>query len=313
MINKKSLKNSLFLVVVATSLLLGTLIPLTNAKQINIITGFEKGPSYTNVVPMKKVTFVNFDEETLIDDYAYLASVPTAVFKDQEKDRLISHPLLFYQDKLEYDDDKYRILDTYPGIEYFMEDYMSYCNGKLDEMTVINLDENKVRQWDADKVSKISSDNPYELAGQIALNDWSYSKDAVIAVIDEEFEKPNVEHEGILESFIPSGYKIKSFTFQMDKPEIGVAGNYEDFEINEPYKYVVASMFWDNVAIDLDLQLYDNQLGMADADSKWNIFYGAGETAASYVYNYGKWEVGVTYMPTKGSNDEGIMEAKNKM
>jgi hypothetical protein len=237
MIKKKNLKKSLFLTLIFSSLVLGMFFPITNAKDIDIKTGFDKGPSYTNVIPMKKVTFVNFDEETLIDDYAYLASVPTAVFKDQEKDRLISHPLLFYQDKLEYNDIKYRILDTYPGIEYFMEDYMSYCNEKLDEMTIINLDENKVRQWDANKIIKISSDNPYELAGKIALNDWSYSKDAVIAVIDEEFEKPNIKHEAVLESFIPSGYKIKSFTFQMDKPEIGVAGNYEDFEINEPYKY----------------------------------------------------------------------------
>ncbi|MCJ7570614.1 MAG: hypothetical protein MUO82_01885 [Candidatus Thermoplasmatota archaeon] len=310
MINKKSLKKNLFSIIVITSLILGMLTPITNAKQIDSITGFDKGPSYTNVVPMKKVTFVNFDEDTLIDDYAYLASVPTAVFKDQEKDRLFSHPLLFYQDKLDYNDDKYRILDTFPGIEYFMEDYMSYCNGKLDEMTIINLDENKVSQWATDKITKISSDNPYELTGQIALNDWSYSKDAVIAVIDKEFKTPNIKHEGVLEGFIPSDYKTKNFKFQMDKPEIGVAGNYQDFEINKPYKYVIANMYWDNVAIDLDLQLYDDKLGMADADSKWNIFYGAGETTGSYVYDYGKWEVGVTYMPTKASSDEGIMKEK---
>jgi hypothetical protein len=310
MMTRKNLKKKLFATIIFTSLILGIFVPLTNAIKIDNIKGFEKGPSYTNVVPLEKVTFVKFDEETLIDDYAYLASVPTAVFKDQEKDRLFSHPLLFYQDKLDYDDDKYRILDTYPGIEYFMEDYMSYCNGKLDEMTLINLAEDKVSQWDTDKITKIYSDNPYELAGHLVLNDWSYSKDAVIAVIDKEFDAPNVKYENIVEGFIPSGYNTKSFTFQMDKPEIGVAGNYEDFEINEPYKYVIANMYWDNIAIDLDLQLYDNQLGMADADSNWNIFYGAGETAASYVYNYGKWEVGVTYMPTQSYNDEGIMEQK---
>ena len=31
---------------------------------------------------------------------------------------------------------------------------------------------------------------------------------------------------------------------------------------------------------------------------------------ASYVYNYGKWEIGVTYMPTKSLLDEGIMKEK---
>ncbi len=306
----KHLGKKIVATIFITSLILGILGPIPNAIKIDNITGFDKGPSYTNVVPMEKVTFVNFDEETLIDDYAYLASVPTAVFKDQQKDRLFSHPLLFYQDKLDYNDEKYRILDTYPGIEYFMEDYISYCNGKLDEITLINLDEKKVSQWETNKITKISSDNPYDLAGDIVLNDWSYSKDAVVAVIDEQFKSPNIEHEGILEGSIPSGYEIKSITFPMDKPEIGVGGNYEDFEINKPYKYVIANMYWDNIAIDLDLQLYDDQLGMADADSKWNIFYGAGETAGSYVYNYGKWEVGVTYMPTQSYPDEGIMEEK---
>lgn len=306
MINKKSL----FVLITITLLILCIFVPITNAEQSDIITGFDKGPSYTNVVPMKKVTFVNFDKESLIDDYAYLASVPTTVFKDQENDRLFSNPLLFYEDKINYEDEKYRILDSFPGIEYFMEDYLSYCNGKLDEITIVNLDEKKVNQWDADKITKITSNDPIELAAKIALNDWSYSKDAVIAVINEEFENPNIEHTGALEGFIPSGYKIKDIAFQMDKPEIGVAGNYEDFEINPPYKYVIAHMFWDNVAVDLDLQLYDDQLGMADADSKWNIFYGAGETAGSYVYNYGKWEVGVTYMPTQSYSDEGVMEEK---
>ncbi len=310
MFNKKNFKKNVFVYITIISLILGLLVPITNAKQIDIIKGYDKGPSYTNVVPMKKVTFIDFNKTSLIDDYAYLACVPTAIFKDQEKDRLFSHPLLFYEEKLDYEDEKYRILDTYPGIEYFMEDYIGYCNGKLDEMTIINLDEKNVNQWNSDKINRITSDNPYDLAGKIALSDWSYSKDAVIAVIDEKYDSPDINHEGNIKDFIPSGYKTKSLSFKMDKPEIGVAGNYEDFEINYPFKYVIANMYWDNVAIDLDLQLYDDQLGMADADSKWNIFYGAGETAGSYVYNYGKWEVGVTYMPTQSYDDEGIMEEK---
>ena len=270
-------------------------------------TGFDEGPSYTYVVPMEKVTFVNFDEESLVDDYAYLACVPTAVFRDQEQ--LFSHPLLFYQETIDDDDIEHRILDTYPGICYFMEDYLSYCYGELDEMTIINVDENEVKQWDAKHIKSISADDPYEVAGKIALHDWSYAKDAVVAVIEEDYEDPDSEHEGLIEGVIPGGYTIKELTFQMETPEIGVAGNYEDFEIASPYKYVVANMYWKNVAIDLDLQLYDNQLGMADADSKWNVFYGPGETASSYVYNYGKWEVGVTYMPTQTYDDEGIMES----
>ena len=38
--------------------------------------GFTKGVSWQPSISMKKTTFVNFDGENLIDDYAYLAAVP---------------------------------------------------------------------------------------------------------------------------------------------------------------------------------------------------------------------------------------------
>jgi hypothetical protein len=297
-------------VLIVAILLLGATLPIIQADELDYITGFDKGPSFANVVPMKKVTFVNFDKENLLDDYAYLAAVPTAVFKEQKGDRLFSQPLLFYQEEFEDDDIKYKILDASSGIEYFMEDWMGYIQqNKLDQMTLINVDETKVSEWGANEHIMIDSESPYEIANMLALQDWSYSDNAVVAVIEPEFEVPDMEFEGSVKGTIPSGYKTDKIEFKMDKPTIGVGGKYESFEINEPYKYVIADMYWENVAVDLDLQLYDDQLGMADADSKWNIFYGPGETASSYVYNYGIWEVGVTYMPTQSlPDDEGIME-----
>lgn len=44
------------------------------------VKGFDKGVSWASVVPLKKVTFVDFDENNYLDDYTYLASIPTAVF-----------------------------------------------------------------------------------------------------------------------------------------------------------------------------------------------------------------------------------------
>ena len=66
---------------------------------IDHIESFDKGPSYQPVVPIKKITFVNYDEETYLDDYSYLSAIPTSVFNASEK--LFSHPLLFYQDEIE--------------------------------------------------------------------------------------------------------------------------------------------------------------------------------------------------------------------
>ena len=95
-------------VFVATSIvyimIIAAILPTTLAVDVNRINGFDKGPSYTSVVPMEKVTFVNYDEESYLDDYAYLAAIPTSVFNDGDK--LFSHPLLFYQDDYEPEDEK---------------------------------------------------------------------------------------------------------------------------------------------------------------------------------------------------------------
>jgi hypothetical protein len=96
-LNKKTnRKKELFVVFTVLIMLLGAILPITNASRTDYIKGFSQGPSYTNVVSMKKVTMVKYDDESYLDDYAYLAAVPTAVFKDQDPnyDRLFSHPLL---------------------------------------------------------------------------------------------------------------------------------------------------------------------------------------------------------------------------
>jgi len=293
-------------------MLFSTIIPSVIADNTHILNkGFTKGVSYQPVVPMKRVTFVNFDENSLIDDYAYLAAVPTSVFYDKDGSRIFSNPLLFYQDEYPVEEDKDRSLNAHEGIDYFMEDWMSYCSGQLDKMTLINVPKDKLDStWKAKDYTTVESDNPYDIANKIALDEWSYSDTAVIAGIEENFEKPETEYKGTAKGVIPSEFSVKHESFMMKEPEIGVGGNYQAFDIHEPYKYTVANMYWSNVAIDLDLQLYDDQLGMADASSKWNIFYGAGETVSSYVYDYGKWEIGITYMPTKSSlPDDGMMKS----
>ncbi|KAA0006812.1 MAG: hypothetical protein FE042_05040, partial [Thermoplasmata archaeon] len=53
----------------------------TNVEEFYV--GYKKGVSWAPVVPLKKVTFVNFDENSYLDDYAYLSAIPTAVFYDR--------------------------------------------------------------------------------------------------------------------------------------------------------------------------------------------------------------------------------------
>ncbi|EMR73554.1 hypothetical protein MBGDN05_00115, partial [Thermoplasmatales archaeon SCGC AB-539-N05] len=124
---RKNLVNSITILGLFFILLCSVMLPGISVKATVNVAGFDKGPSYKPVVPMKKVTFVNFDEESYLDDYAYLAAVPTSVFNDGNK--LFSNPLLFYQDEYPVKEDKERSLNARQGLDYFMEDWMSYCNG----------------------------------------------------------------------------------------------------------------------------------------------------------------------------------------
>ncbi|HEC87599.1 MAG TPA: hypothetical protein ENI49_07045, partial [Thermoplasmatales archaeon] len=179
-------------VVLATLMLLGAVLPAAVAES-NIkesIKGFDKGIPWQPFKPLKKVTFVGFDKKTLIDDYSYLASIPASVFSDGNT--IFASPLLFFQPENSYpDEDKYRFLNDYSGTHYLMEDWMSYCDGRLDKLTTINVKQADLEStWKSRQQTVIEDDDPYKIASEIALDEWSYSDDAVVAVIEEEYKKP---------------------------------------------------------------------------------------------------------------------------
>lgn len=311
----------LLCIVFVLSILSATILPVVTADSNVSITskGFDKGPSYTNVLPMKKVTLVNFDETSYLDDYAYLASVPTAVFKDQ--DQLYSHPLLFYQDEYRYDDDIKRSFNARQGLDYFMEDWMQYSNGQLDQMVLINGDENKIpNEWTAKEITTIKSSTIYDLAKEIALNDFSYSNDAVVAVAEETFKKPEYEFNSEIRGSIEGSKAIKE-TFhspQADK----LNPRFHEFNVPEGYKYIKARTWWASITggigknsdlplsilitipiADPDTQFYcnynDDEWLQASYTQAWNLNEGMDEERTQmYAYSSGKWRLSVTDVPT---------------
>ena len=111
----------------------------------------------------------DIDENKYLDDYAYLASIPSSVFLDEHV--LYSNPLIYYQDNYPKDEDKYRTLNTRPGIDCFMEDWMGYCDGIQDQMTLINIPENKVDpSWKAKEYEYINGNDPYNIAKRVLLD-----------------------------------------------------------------------------------------------------------------------------------------------
>ena len=192
--------------------LIFTIFILLNTIFINIVladldesnhNGFEKGISWKPLVPMKKITFIEHDEDSLLDDYSYLASVPSSVFYDKNNERIFSNPLLFFESKDISLEEKELTLDTYEGIKYFMEDFMSYSNGNLDQMILVNVPITKLElDWKAKDRVTIEGNNPYNIASEIALQDWSYSNNAVVAVIDEDFKRLDNKVRGKVEGKI---------------------------------------------------------------------------------------------------------------
>lgn len=300
----------------------GSFLPHLGADSNNS-TGFSKGISYKDFIPTKQTTLVKHDSSSLLDDYAYLSSIPTSVFYDERSDVLYSHPLLFFEEEYLTDNEKERTLNPYQGIEYFMEDWMGYANGELDEMTFINMDSSEVpSSWDAKKETTITSDNPYTLAKDIALNEWEYSDEAVVAVIDETFETPDNKTEGTITGTIqPKETRTEHFEVPQTNE---VYPTYNEFNVPDGYKFMKVRSWYPcfyleaglpgfegiiNMSIpagDRDLQVYCEQDGdwmMAGITSEWNTQSGMDVDKTSvYVYKSGRWSVAITDVPTKATD-----------
>lgn len=314
----------LFILLIINSVIATIVIADTTQKNITNM-GFNKGVSYKPVVPTKKVTFVDYNDKSYLDDYSYLAAIPTAIFNDNSK-RIFSHPLLLYQDEYQYEEDKERSLNARQGINNFMEDWMNCCYGQLDQMTLINVPKNKIdSSWRSKTIEIIEGNNPYDIASEIALKDWSYSNDVVIAVIEHDFEKPDNFTSSKISGTIPAEKKILEKTFythQLDK----LNPRFHEFEVPQGYKYLKSRTWWASFSVgkggesalplhikvaiptaDPDSQIYCKYNGdwMQTAVTQgWNIGGMDLEQTESYVYKSGPWRLGITDVPTHGGRFE---------
>ncbi len=310
-VNKKMLLFFLVLILVQS--------PIITSISMQSQPSFDKGPSYTSVTPIKEVTMVEFDENSYLDDYSYLAAVPTSVF--QSNGRLYSNPLLFFEEEYTVEDKKERSLNARQGLDYFMDDWMQYCDTELYQMNLINVDKNEIpSEWDSKEVNSISSENIYEIAKEIALKDWSYSDKAVVAVSDQEFQEEEYEFSSKLEGSLDGKTAINKtfYSSQADK----LNPRFHEFEVPEGYKYIKARTWWASITAgekgesDLPLSLIIT-IPAADPDTQFYCDFGNGEwlqvaytqswnldtgmdkeRTQMYAYRNGKWRLSVTDVPT---------------
>jgi len=285
--------------------------PAPTSKSKEKIENLPKAVAWKELKPFSALTLVGMDKESYIDDFAYLASVPTAVFR--EKDSLYSSPILFYEPPYK-GSEKEMTLNSNQGLGYFLEDWLTVNNGSLDTIQYINMpDELEGIQLPSSENSseiKIKNKDIYALSSEIALKNWEYSDKAVIAVVEDDFSFLEKKTEGSLNGIVPAGEKATEH-FEGSKDPDPQEPTYHNFTVEEGYEFMTALMTWETVpgggevtdrGRDPDMQLYDWELGEVAASENWNVLTGPTEYCESYIYNSGDWGVAVTYMPTEKMN-----------
>jgi hypothetical protein len=313
----------LFAIFLVTSMLCGASVSTLTVHADSLdIMGFSKGVSARPLVPMKQATFVHYDNKSFLDDYAYLAAVPSAVFHDSKENLIYTQPLLFYQDEYDYGtEDAKRTLNAYQGIDYFMDDWMGYTSSRLDELTLINLPQSKLdANWKAKEYSTITGEDPFSIAGTLAQQEWSYADKAVVAVIEESYDKPTETVQRTLDGSLSPEQGVLEKHFEVPQTK-QVYPIYSEFNVPEGYKFLKVRSWYPsfyleagvpgfegiiNMSIpagDRDIQIYyqhDNRWMMAGITSAWNAQGGMDlDKISIYAYEPGKWSVGLTDVPTK--------------
>ncbi|HHH77994.1 MAG TPA: hypothetical protein ENL18_02125 [Thermoplasmatales archaeon] len=305
---------------VVAMMLVSPLLSLSYGEDVRELPSGFDGVSWKKVVPVNKVTLVKFDENSYVDDFAYMAAIPSSVFYDGSTDKIYSNPLLFYQGEKDFSKEELS-LNAGQGLNYFMEDWIAY-NGRLGKIESINMGNEK--PWSAKNYTYINSQDPYEIAEKIAMSDWSYADSAVVAVLGNMTagEKENTTKGEIKGTVSPKQVKeIRQSAIKQDAE----ATQYNDFYVGDEYKYISANLSWPSVSwlpqlsfiatlgllqggltipsADPDLHLYcDYEGGLMQVASSqnWNIMIGPHEDCGSYVYTPGNWKSAVVDVPTKG-------------
>ena len=281
------------------------------------IVGIDESPSYKTLVPLKKTTFVGFDDESYLDDYAYLAAIPTTVF--EENNILFSNPLLFYQDE-SYSRDL--VLDSSMGLKYFMGDWQEACGGEFDNIVAINTGDSNIRRWDAENYKFIEGNKPCAIAKDLALAEWSYSDDAVIAVIDDvDQEQETKVVSGTIKETFPTKNVLHLDTLKIDRKNY-LEPDFEEFNVPEGYSHIKADLWWDAIFLsrlgmfssadpsgDPLIQLFYSKDGgdWIQTESSSNSITGpvGHRYTRSYVYKTGSWKVGLVDLPTEEIKIQG--------
>jgi hypothetical protein len=173
--------------VLAVVLILGTISPLT-VPFMNMTrpTGspmiFLPSDVPSDQVPLRRVALVAPDSNSYIDEFAYMAAVPTSVF--YYNDRQYISPLIYSEGS--------------QSEEWLLEDWSEYLatdGGITQAFAVGNFSESYISSIQHDlgvKVyPRVTGTSAADIAAKIAVSEWSTSSSAVLALVSENFDTPS--------------------------------------------------------------------------------------------------------------------------
>jgi hypothetical protein len=182
---KNSRRKSLSLLVVA--LMLGTLGPITGSF---VISGLDSASEShvlsavpTDQVPLSRVAFVAPNPNSYVDEFAYMATVPTSLFYFNDTQYI--SPLIYSEGS----ESESWLLDDW-------SEYLSYDGGITQAIAIGDFSESYLSQLQHDVGVKIypriTGTTAAEIASLLAVNAWSSSSNAVIGLLKDDFDTPTV-------------------------------------------------------------------------------------------------------------------------
>lgn len=252
--------------------------------------------SYAPVQLENKIFLVGYEENSILDDLAYLALIPGSVY--HHGGILYASPLIFWDDK---NDDPY--LNSHEGVVNFIRDWKyvspdSKIIGVNLEKESVNPERESFPEGESGEVVlHLNGKNPEEIASKIAKSMWKSNEEAV--VVNLPGKDALRERKGKITGEVKTG-KPGEIVFTGTK-DPSLVPTYHMFEVSDSCKWIEAYMEWGGYrGQDPDMQLFDWSLGEVDVSELWNVREGAFEQLSSYVRNPGHWGVSITYMPTEG-------------
>ena len=168
-------------------LIVGTMAPLTGSF---ILSGFDTTPVShipsdlpANQVPLSRVAFVAPNPNSYVDEFAYMATVPTSVFNFNNTQYI--SPLIYSEGS----ESESWLLDDW-------SDYLSYDGGITQAIAVGDFSESylfELQQNIGAKIyPRITGSTAADIAAQLAVYGWSSSSTAVIGLLKDDFETPTL-------------------------------------------------------------------------------------------------------------------------